>query len=54
MKTIEIEKATQPLANYARDLDDEIIILTSKNEPVAAIVSLIKHRSRKFVLKPQS
>jgi PHD/YefM family antitoxin component YafN of YafNO toxin-antitoxin module len=39
MKAIELSTARQPLADYARDLDD-FIVLTSDNKPVAAIVSL--------------
>lgn len=42
MKTIEISSASKPLSDYARDLDDEIIILTSDQKPVAALVSLKK------------
>ena len=39
MKTIEISTASRPLAAYARELDD-FLVLTSNNKPVAAIVSL--------------
>jgi len=42
MKTIEISTASEPLSAYAKRLDDEIIILTSKTKPVAALVSLKK------------
>jgi PHD/YefM family antitoxin component YafN of YafNO toxin-antitoxin module len=40
MKTIEISTASKPLSDYAKELDDEIIILTSKKKPIAALVSL--------------
>lgn len=40
MKTIEISTASKPLSAYAEELDDGIIVLTSKKKPVAAIVSL--------------
>jgi PHD/YefM family antitoxin component YafN of YafNO toxin-antitoxin module len=40
MKTIEISTASRPLSDYATELDDEIIVLTSNEKPVAALVSL--------------
>ena len=40
MKSIELSTATKPLAEYARDLDDDFVLLTSNNKPVFAIVSL--------------
>jgi PHD/YefM family antitoxin component YafN of YafNO toxin-antitoxin module len=40
MKTLELAQASRPLSEYAEDLRDEIIVLTSNNQPVAAIVSL--------------
>lgn len=40
MKTIEMNKATGSLADYARDIDKEPVILTVHNKPVAALVSL--------------
>jgi len=40
MKTIEISKASKPLSEYAKELDDEIIVITSNKKPIAAIVSL--------------
>lgn len=42
MRTIEISTASKPLRDYANELDDEIIVLTSDERPVAAIVSLRK------------
>ena len=39
MKAIEISTASRPLADYASELDD-FVVLTSDNKPVAAIVSL--------------
>ena len=42
MRTIDIEKASKPLSEYARELGDDIIVLTSHDKPVAAIVSLRK------------
>ena len=42
MKTINLDKATKPLSEYVNEIDDEILILKSKNKPVAAIVSLKK------------
>ncbi len=40
MKTIEISTASGTLAEYAGDLEDDFVVLTSNNTPVAAIVSL--------------
>lgn len=40
MKKIEISTALKPLAEYADELGDEIVILTADDKPVAAIVSL--------------
>ena len=40
MKTIELSEASRPLSDYAEELDEEIIVLTSKKKPVAALVSL--------------
>ncbi|MCX7046652.1 MAG: type II toxin-antitoxin system prevent-host-death family antitoxin [Candidatus Sumerlaeota bacterium] len=42
MKTIELSTASQSLSEYAKDFDEEPIVLTSSNKPVAAIVSLKK------------
>ena len=39
-KTIEIEKASKPLADYAAKLGSESIVVTSNKKPVAALVSL--------------
>ncbi|MGH9835428.1 MAG: hypothetical protein ACREBD_03795 [Blastocatellia bacterium] len=40
MRTIEISTASRPLSAYADELGEEAIVLTSNNEPIAAIVSL--------------
>ncbi len=40
MKTIELSKASRPLAEYASELDEGITLLTHGNRPVAAIVPL--------------
>lgn len=42
MKTIELTTATKPLSEYAKDFEDGVIVLTSDQKPVAAIVSLRK------------
>ena len=42
MKTIKLSEASRPLAEYAADLRDEIVVLTEHNRPVAAIVPLKK------------
>ncbi|MBI3681251.1 MAG: hypothetical protein HY235_12750 [Acidobacteria bacterium] len=40
MKTIPLSRASRPLAEYARELNDEILVLTDAKRPVAAIVPL--------------
>lgn len=40
MKTLEMAKATAPLAEYARDVSKEPVILTVGGRPVAALVSI--------------
>ncbi len=40
MKTLELRKASKPLADYAAKLGAESIVITSNNKPVAALVSL--------------
>lgn len=45
MKIIELTEALQSLSDYAQELDDDILVLTSDKKPVAALVSL-KHVDR--------
>ena len=40
MKTLELANATKSLADYAKGLGDEILVLTSGSKPVAAMISL--------------
>ena len=40
MKTIELAKATGPLAEYARKLKRETVVLMAKGKPVAALVPI--------------
>lgn len=40
MKTLALSNASRPLAEYASELDDEVVVLTERNRPVAAIVPL--------------
>jgi len=40
MKTLEMAKATAPLAEYARDVSREPVILTVRGKPIAALVSV--------------
>lgn len=42
MKTIKLSDASRPLAEYAADLREEIVVLTEGDQPVAAIVPLKK------------
>ena len=40
MKMIDISTASKPLSEYVGDLDDGLVVITSNNKPVFAIVSL--------------
>ena len=40
MKTIELSAASRPLAEYVADLLNDIVVLTDRDKPVAAIVPL--------------
>lgn len=40
MKTLSLSNACRPLAAYAKELDEEILVLTESDRPVAAIVPL--------------
>ena len=40
MKTIQLSRASRTLAQYARELNDDIMVLTDAKRPVAAIVPL--------------
>ena len=40
MKTLKLATASRSLAEYASELDDEVLLLTERNRPIAAIVPL--------------
>lgn len=40
MKRIEVRDATQSLAEYARELHDEALVLTNDGKPVAALMPI--------------
>jgi hypothetical protein len=40
MKTIKLSEASRPLAEYARELGDDIVVVNQRNRPIAAVVSL--------------
>ena len=40
MKTIKLSEASRSLAEYASELDDDIVVVTNRNRPIAAMVSL--------------
>jgi PHD/YefM family antitoxin component YafN of YafNO toxin-antitoxin module len=40
MKTIKLASASRSLADYAKELDDQIVVVTDRNKPVAAVVPL--------------
>ena len=42
MKTIEVSTASKPLAEYVTAVNEEVIVLTLHDKPIAALVSLEK------------
>ena len=40
MKTIQLSNASRPLAEYARELKDEILVVSDPKGPIAAVVPL--------------
>jgi PHD/YefM family antitoxin component YafN of YafNO toxin-antitoxin module len=40
MKTIKLASASRSLAEYAKELDDQIVVVIDRNKPVAAVVPL--------------
>jgi PHD/YefM family antitoxin component YafN of YafNO toxin-antitoxin module len=40
MKTIKLANASRSLAEYAKELNDQIVLVTERNRPVAAVVPL--------------
>jgi antitoxin (DNA-binding transcriptional repressor) of toxin-antitoxin stability system len=40
MKTLALSTASRSLAEYASELDDEVVLLIKRNRPIAAIVPL--------------
>jgi prevent-host-death family protein len=40
MKTLEMANATAPLAEYARDVAKEPVVVTVRGKPIAALVSV--------------
>jgi hypothetical protein len=40
MKTIEMSTASKPLSEYASELDEDVVVLTLHDKPIAALVSL--------------
>jgi PHD/YefM family antitoxin component YafN of YafNO toxin-antitoxin module len=40
MKTLKLSQASRPLAEYASELTDDLVLVTDRNKPVAAVVSL--------------
>ena len=40
MKTIKLASASRSLAEYAKELDDQIVVVTDRNKPVAAVLPL--------------
>jgi antitoxin (DNA-binding transcriptional repressor) of toxin-antitoxin stability system len=50
MTTIEIAKATAPLADYARDVGAQPVVVMEGGKPVAAVVSMRNVDSESFAL----
>ncbi len=40
MRTVTLAQASRTLAQYAAELDGDIVVVTERNRPVAALVSL--------------
>ena len=40
MKTMKLSEASRSLAEYASELDEDIVLVTARNRPIAAVVSL--------------
>ena len=40
MKTVRLASASRSLAEYAKELDNEIVVVTDRNKPIAAVVPL--------------
>jgi prevent-host-death family protein len=40
MKTVEMKRATAPLADYARDVEHEPVIVTEHGRPIAALMPI--------------
>jgi PHD/YefM family antitoxin component YafN of YafNO toxin-antitoxin module len=40
MKTLKLSEASRPLSEYASALTDDIVVVTERNRPLAAVVSL--------------
>jgi hypothetical protein len=40
MKAIEVSTASKPLAEYANELDEDVVVLTLHGKSIAALVSL--------------
>ncbi len=40
MKTLDLTKATAPLAKYARDAKKETVVITRRGRPMAAVVPI--------------
>jgi len=40
MKKINLSEASKPLADYAVELDDEMIVITEDGKPIAAMIPL--------------
>jgi PHD/YefM family antitoxin component YafN of YafNO toxin-antitoxin module len=45
MRTIELSTASKPLSEYAAEFENDIVVLTEHEKPVAAVISL-KHVDR--------
>ena len=39
MKTIKLASASRPLAEYAKELDEQIVLVTERDRPIAAFVA---------------
>jgi len=49
VKTIKLSSASRSLAEYAKELDEQIVLVTERNKPVAAVVPLKNYRRQDVV-----
>ncbi|MCB2262135.1 MAG: hypothetical protein LGR52_04245 [Candidatus Thiosymbion ectosymbiont of Robbea hypermnestra] len=54
MRAIEISEASNPLSDYTGELDEGMIVLTSNQKPIAALISLTNVDQESLALSANS